>query len=193
MNPDLATAASCRAVVLVEGMSDKVALETLAARQGRPLYAEGVVIVAMGGATNIARFLDMLGPNGLGIRVAGLCDAAEESYFRRAVQRAGLGSANAWLDMAALGFHVCCDDLEDELIRALGTSTIEQVIESQGELGSFRTFQKQPAHQGERPEVQLHRFMGTRSGRKASYAQLLMNAVDLARTPPPLERVLACV
>jgi hypothetical protein len=36
-------------------------------------------------------------------------------------------------------------------------------------------------------------FMGTRSGRKQLYARLLAEAVDPARVPPPLERLLAHV
>jgi Overcoming lysogenization defect protein-like, TOPRIM domain len=42
-------AAGWDAVVLVEGISDQVALETLATRRGRDLGSEGVGIVAMGG------------------------------------------------------------------------------------------------------------------------------------------------
>jgi hypothetical protein len=40
------------AVVLVEGDSDRIALKTLAGRQGRDLAAEGIEVVAMGGITN---------------------------------------------------------------------------------------------------------------------------------------------
>jgi predicted ATP-dependent endonuclease of OLD family len=43
-----------RAVVLVEGVSDKVALETLARRRGGDLTAEGVSVVAVGGRTRSA-------------------------------------------------------------------------------------------------------------------------------------------
>ena len=50
--------------------------------------------------------------------------------------------------MERLGFYVCVADLEEELIRSLGTAAVEQVVDAQGELGSFRTFQKQPAQQG---------------------------------------------
>ena len=60
---------SC-AVVLVEGMSDQAALETLAARIGRDLRDEGVFIVPMGGATNIGHFLGLFGPRGFGVRLA---------------------------------------------------------------------------------------------------------------------------
>ena len=92
-----------------------------------------------------------------------------------------------------LGFFVCVADLEDELIRSLGVASVEQVIEGQGELGSLRTLQKQPAHRGEPATEQLRRFMGTRSGRKSLYARLLAEALDPARVPRPLERLLAYV
>jgi hypothetical protein len=88
---------------------------------------------------------------------------------------------------------VCTADLEDELIRALGTAAVEQIIQAQGEIRSFRIFQKQPAQQRRSPERQLHRFMGTRSGRKSQYARLLAGALDLTRVPRPLDRVLAYV
>jgi hypothetical protein len=147
----------------------------------------------MGGATNIGRFLDVFGPHGLGVRLAGLCDAAEEGCFRRALERAGLGSGLSRADMEALGFYVCSADLEEELIRALGTATVEQVIRAHGDLRSLRILQRQPAQRGHGPDRQLHRFIGTRSGRKSQYARLLVGALDLSRVPRPLDRVLAHV
>jgi hypothetical protein len=193
MNVDLAAALGSRAVMLVEGMSDQAALEALAERRGRALRSEGISIVQMGGATNIDRFLDLLGPRGRGIKLAGLCDAAEEGYFRRALERAGFGSSLSRAAMEALGFYVCAADLEDELIRALGTASVEEIIQAQGDMRSFRTFQKQPAQQGRSPEMQLHRFMGTRSGRKSQYARLLVSALELTQVPRPLDGVLAHV
>jgi hypothetical protein len=188
---DLAAAAGSRAVVLVEGLSDQAALDALAARRGQALGAPGISIVPMGGATNIGRFLGLLGPGGAGVRLGGLCDAAEEGYFRRALERAGLGVRLSRAGMEALGFYVCLPDLEGELIRALGVAAVEQVIQAQGEIRSLRLMQQQPAQQGQAPERQLHRFMGTRSGRKAQYARLLVEALDLARVPRPLDQVLA--
>jgi hypothetical protein len=181
------------AVVLVEGVSDQAALEALAERRGRDLDAEGVSIVPIGGAKNIERFLERFGPKGLDLRLAGLCDAAEEGDFRRGLERAGLGSNLTRTGMGSLGFHVCVADLEEELIRSLGVEGVERVIEAQGELGSFRTLQKQPAQQGRTDEAQLRRFMGSRGGRKIRYARLLVDALDLSRVPPPLDRVLAHV
>jgi hypothetical protein len=176
------------AVILVEGTSDRNALEALAARRGRDLAAEGVSVVSMGGATNIARFLHLYGGT---TRLAGLCDLAEERYFRRGLERAGLGADLTRAGMEALGFYVCVADLEEELIRALGIPAVERLIEAQGELTSFRTLQRQPAQRGRSVEAQLRRFMGTRSGRKNAYGRLLVQALDLDSVPRPLDRVLA--
>ena len=182
-----------RAVVLVEGISDQLALEALAERRGRDLDAEGVSIVPIGGSKNIGHFLGRFGPRGLGVSLAGLCDAGEESDFQRGLERAGLGSNLTREDMERLGFYVCVADLEDELIRSFGAPAVEQVIDAQGDLEAFRTFQRQPAWQGRTTEDQLRRFFGTHSGRKARSAPLLVHALDLTRVPRPLDRVLAHV
>ena len=210
---------SC-AVVLVEGMSDRAALETLAARRGRDLRGEGVFVVPMGGATNIGHFLGLFGPRGFGVRLAGLCDEGEERDFRRGLERAGFhgpagpeaglpgaglpgagpagaGPAGAGrvgpLDLAGLGFFVCVADLEDELIRALGVRRVEQLIEAQGEARPFQTFTRQPAQRNRTREQQLRRFLGTRSGRKIRYGHVLAAALDLTRVPGPLAGVLSRV
>ena len=185
--------AGVRAVVLVEGISDQRALEALAVRRGRDLDAEGVSVVPIGGAQSIGRFLTRFGPQGLDVRLAGLCDSGEEGDFRRGLERAGLGSDLTRAEMESLGFYVCVADLEDELIRALGAASVEQVVESQGDLGSFRTLQKQPAWHGRAVEEQLRRFMGSGGSRKIRYARLLVEALDLAQVPRPLDRVLAHV
>ncbi|MET7334116.1 TOPRIM nucleotidyl transferase/hydrolase domain-containing protein [Nonomuraea sp. NPDC005650] len=173
-------------VVLVEGVSDKSAVETLAERHGRNLAAEGVSLVAMGGATNIGTYAGRFGPPGRNLRLAGLYDVGEEADFRRGLERAGLGS-----DLEALGFFVCVADLEDELIRTLGTDTVERVVDAEGELRSFRTLQRQPAWRGGTTHDQLRRFMGAGSGRKIRYAGLMVAALDLDRVPRPLDRLLA--
>jgi len=179
--------------VLVEGTSDQVALQALAQRRGRNLDAEGVSIVAIGGAQAIGRFLDRFGPRGLDLRLAGICDAAEEAHFRGSLERAGVGSNLTRAGMESHGFYVCVEDLEDELIRCLGTAVVERVADAQGDLQSFRTLQKQPAWQGRNHEEQLRRFMGSGGSRKIRYARLLVEALDLNRVPRPLDGVLAHV
>ena len=177
-------------VVLVEGVSDRGAVYALAARRGRDLGAEGVCVLSMGGAMGVGRFLRLLGPRGLGLDVRGLCDEAEEGFFRRGLEQAGLGAGLDGPAMEALGFQVCVRDLEDELIRAHGTGGVERVLAAEGDLARFRLFQNQPAQRGRPVERQLRRFMGTTSGRKARYARSLVLALDPDRVPRPLDRLL---
>jgi hypothetical protein len=193
---ELARTHGPRTVVLVEGVSDRAALEALAVRRGRDLDAEGVCVVPLGGATSIGRFLVLLGPQGLGLRLCGLCDAAETGFFRRALERAGLGSPgsyDAYEGLERLGFYVCEADLEDELIRALGFQGVEQVAAAQGDLRSLRTFRNQPAQRPRTTLQQLRRFMGTTAGRKESYARAMVDALDLERVPRPLDALLGAV
>jgi hypothetical protein len=180
-----------RGVILVEGVSDQLALEALARRRGRNLEAEGITIVPMGGATNIRRFLDVYGPQGFDIRLAGLYDAGEQGDFKRALERAGFGSDLTRGDMERLGFYACQADLEEELIRALGAAAVERVIDAQDELTSLRSLQNQPAWRGRKVEEQLRRFFGSKGSRKSRFGALLVEALDLTQVPRPLDRVLA--
>ena len=181
---------SARAVVLVEGISDQRALATLARRRGRDLEAEGVSILPIGGAHAIGTYLERFGPRGLDLKVAGLCDVGEEGTFRHALERTGVGADLTRDAMEELGFYVCVTDLEDELVRALGSAAVLRIVEAQGELAPFRTFQKQPAKRELDLEEQLWRFMWNR---KIRYAPLLVGALDLGSIPRPLDGVLAHV
>jgi hypothetical protein len=186
-------AAEGRAVILVEGMSDAIALETLARRRGRALAEEGVSIIPMGGATNLGQHLTRYGPAGLGLRIAGLYDAGAGRYVRRAMEHAGYGRFSSPPELERSGFFSCHRDLEDELIRALGTNAVVRLIESQGELPSLRILQQQPAQRERGVHDQLHRFMGTRSGRKHRYAGVMAGAIDLMHVPRALDAVLDAV
>ena len=182
-----------RSVVLVEGVSDQYAVAALATRRSRDLAAEGVCVVPIGGAMSIGRFLKVLDTLGIDVLLRGLCDTGEEGYFRRALEQSGRGPDLTPASLAALGFYVCVADLEDELIRSLGTAAVERVIADEGDLRRLRTFQNQPAQRGRPVERQLRRFMGTTSGRKAQYARSLVLALEPTRVPHPLDLLLANV
>lgn len=171
--------------VLVEGESDRLAVVALALRAGHDLPAEHVDVVPMAGVTNIARFLARYGPAGAGNRLLGLCDEAEAWYVRRALDRAGIGAG----DLPDRGFQVCRADLEDELIRALGTGVVLEIIAAEGELGSFRLLQRQPSLRELGVEEQLHRFLSGRAGNKIRYAPLLVRALPAGDVPEPLSRL----
>ena len=187
------TADDVRAAVLVEGLSDRAAVEALAERRGRDLAAEGVAVVPIGGAQAIRGALDVYGPAGLDLALAGLCDVGEERSFRRALEHAGLGTDLSREKLERLGFYVCDADLEDELIRALGPEAVEQVVEAHGDIGPFRTLQKQPEWRGRQTHDQLRRFFGSGGRRKIRYARFLVEALELDRVPRPLDGVLAHV
>lgn len=181
---ELAARLCVRTVVLLEGPSDVAAVDALAAGRGRDLAAEGVCVLSMGGATNVGRFASLLGPSGLGLRLAGLCDEAERRYYTRGWERAG---------EARRGFFVCAADLEDELIRALGVTRVAELVRAEGDLRALRTFQHQPAQQGRTPQQQLRRFLGTKKGRKIQYGRVLVEALDPDRVPAPLGDLLTGV
>src|SRR5215469_9641684 len=180
----LVRAEAARTVVLVEGVSDQIAVETLAGRRGRDLAAEGVVVLPVGGAHGIARYLRRFGPEGTGARLAGLCDAGEAHIVRRGMAAAGL---------ERLDFFVCTEDLEDELIRAAGPARVMEVLAAHGDLHAFRTIQRQPAWRGKEEAAQLRRFLGAGAQRKLRYARLLTEAISLDRIPQPLDALLTAI
>ncbi|WP_225802910.1 TOPRIM nucleotidyl transferase/hydrolase domain-containing protein [Streptomyces sp. NK15101] len=181
---DLAVGLGLRTAVLLEGPSDFAAVETLAARRGRDLAAEGVCVVSMGGAMSIARYAELLGPPGLDLRLTGLCDERERGFYERGLTRAGAPRED---------FFVCVADLEDELIRALGPARVEEIIRAEGDLRPWQTFLSQPAQHGRPRHQQLRRFLGTKKGRKIRYGALLVEALDAGRAPAPLDDLLARV
>ncbi len=185
--------ASVGVVILVEGVSDQVAIEALAVRRGRDLLAEGVAVLPIGGAQAIGRYLRQFGPAGEQLVLTGLCDADGFETFRRALAETGVGDPKTISEMASLGFGVCVADLEDELIRAVGPKRVERIVESQGDLRSFRTFQQQPNWRGCRTGDQLRRFFGSKSSRHIRYARLLARSVEVDRVPGPFEVVLDAI
>ena len=180
-----------RAVMVVEGESDQVAIEALAERRGVDFAAAGVQVECLGGAHRIGTFLEKFGAGGAGRRLAGLCDAGEEPVFRGALERTGFGSELTRADMERLGFFVCIADLEAELVRALGAPRVEEILRANDDLHRFRTLQQMPAWRDRATEEQLHRFLGSGGRRKFRYARFLVEALDLDHVPRPLDRVLA--
>lgn len=178
---ELAARLDVRTAVLLEGLSDAAAVDALAASRGRNLAAEGVCVLPMGGAMNIGRFARLLGPPGLGLRLTGLCDEGERGYYARGLERAGV---------ARQEFFVCAADLEDELIRALGVTRVEELVRAEGDLRPLRTFLSQPAQRHRTPQQRLRRFLGTKKGRKIHYGRVLVEALHPERVPAPLDGLL---
>jgi predicted ATP-dependent endonuclease of OLD family len=164
-----------KTVVFVEGESDRIAVEALAARRGRDLAVEGVAVVAVGGAHALERAVRSLEAD----RIAVMYDRDEESAVRRALERVGVTPD---------GFYACDPDLEGELVRALGTERMLQLVEERGQLAAFRTYQRQKEKRSLLLEAQLHGWL---HNWKVRYAAALVGALDLERVPEPLNGVLA--
>ena len=165
------------AVVLVEGHSYRIAIETHAVRRGRDLAAEGVSVVPVGGAHGLERALRTLEVE----RIAGIYDRGEEAAVLAALERAGVTPD---------GFFACDPDLEGELVSALGPERMIQLIEQRGQLAAFRTYQKQPDKRGLPLDAQLHGWL---HNWKVRYAAALVDRLAPDRVPAPLEGVLARV
>ena len=176
-----------RTVVLVEGRSDRVALERLAGRLGYDLAAAGVTVVDVGGVTNFRSYLMRYGPQGQKRRLAGLCDEGERRIVLRALEAAGVGSQLTVDDMPRLGFFTCEGELEDELLAAVGPEAVLAIIEQNGDLPRFRIMQRQLLYRSASLHTQVRYLM---TQKKIAYAPRLIDALDLAAVPQSLAQVL---
>ena len=177
----VARAGDAAAVVLVEGLSDAIAVEVIAARCGRDLRGERVDVVPMGGITNLGRFVSLFSVPGHEIKLAGLYDVDAEDHVCKTLE---IESPER------VGFYACVEDLEDEFIRSIGVAAVEQIVEREGQLRSFRKMQREPHHRGGDLTQKLHQFVGRWRYR---YARLLAEAVDVGSVPRPVQSVLAHV
>ena len=176
-------------VVLLEGRSDVAALRTLATARGIPTDGPELELVDMGGATNIRQHVRARLHPAYPSTLLGLCDVREATYFLRALRAEGL-AVECSDDMAAHGFHVCREDLEDELIRAAGPAETLRTLHELGLGEQLETFTRQPAWRGRPLQLQLRRFAGTAAGRKATVDAALAASLSPTRVPVPLRRLL---
>jgi len=172
--------------VLLEGVSDVAAVRAVAKRLDVDLSS--VQLVDLGGVTNVRRVLLDIVHARPDAGLLGLCDAGEVRFVLRALDVAGLGVAHE-RELPSRGFFVCHADLEEELIRALGTARTVAVIEGLGLGTKLATLQQQPAWQGRPLAEQLHRFCGVASGRKELLAGALAAELKPSEVPVPLRRL----
>lgn len=182
--PQAAEAFFARRVILVEGLSDQLAIQALAELRGRNLDAEGVAVVPVEGIRSIESYLRLYGPPGFELPLSGICDAGEEQVVGDALVATGIAATATRADAERAGFFTCDRDLEDVLVRALGTQGTLDVIDAHGDAAAFRLLQQQPDYRQLAAEEQLRRFI--QRGRKVEYAPLLVEALDPAAAPPAL-------
>ncbi len=122
-------------VVLVEGESDRVALE----------------VSPHGWAIPILDVRSVGGSKGSGARWRRSRGAGGGARGCRGAPRLRAGVDRVF---------VCDPDLEGEFVARAGRCGVEAVIAAAGELESFRRLQNQPAQRTRQPEAQLKRFFG---------------------------------
>jgi hypothetical protein len=182
-----------RMIVLVEGVTDELALILAARRSGRDLTAEGVSVVPINGAHAIGRFLRRLAAEDPEARLAGLYDEGEEEVIQAALERAGYGLRLDRGRLEEVGFFACVADLEDELIRAAGEPILAALIELEGDAQPWHTFRKQRAWNGRPMDQQFRRFIRSVSERNSRYIRAIVETIDPSRLPRPLRLLLAYV
>lgn len=179
-----------RTIVLVEGVTDELAVTLAAGRSGRDLQAAGVSIVPINGAHAISRFMRQLAAEEPGAKLAGLYDEGEEDVIRAALERAGYGPNLDRSRLEGAGFFACIADLEDELIRATSETNLSRLIELEGDAQPWRTFRSQQAWHGRPVDQQFRRFIRSVSERNSRYIRVIIETMDPARLPRPLRLLL---
>ncbi|MFS3128967.1 TOPRIM nucleotidyl transferase/hydrolase domain-containing protein [Nocardioides sp. Bht2] len=164
--------------ILVEGESDKAAVETLAPRFGVDLETEQITVQVINGAGNFrAAIAESVAQ---GHRVGGLYDEGEERYVAGALNR------QVGEDLTRQGFFACRRDLEEELIRATGVVGVTAILEAKNDLKGFRQFQAQEAHSSEQADEQLRRYVSANGARKREYAARMAEEVPFEDVPEPM-------
>jgi len=182
-----------RTVVLVEGVTDQLAVNLASRRLGRDLQSDGVSVVPINGAHAIGRYLRELGAEQPETRVSGLYDAGEEEIIRRALERAGHGPSLDRSRLEEIGFFACAADLEDELIRAAGDATVLRLVDLEGDAQPWRRFRSQQAWHGRPVDQQFRRFIRSVSDRNARYVRAIVETIDPSELPRPLRLLIEFV
>ena len=177
-------------IILVEGVTDELAVALAARRLGRDLKAKGVTVVPIHGAHAIGRFMRRFVTEEPRPMLAGLYDAGEEDVIRAALEPAGYGSTLDRGGLESAGFFACEADLEDELIRAAGETLLLRLIELEGDAHPWHTFQKQQAWEGRPVDQQFRRFIRSISERNSRYIRAIVGTIEPSRLPRPLRLLL---
>lgn len=177
-------------MVLVEGVTDELALRLAARRSGFDLDAAGVSIVPTNGAHAWSRFLLRLAAEEPRARLAGLYDEGEEAVIRAALERAGHGPGPGRAGLESAGFFACSADLEDELVRAAGEPALSRLIEAEGDAQPWHTFRRQRVWQGRPFDQQFRRFIRSMSERNGRYIRAIVETIEPATLPRPIRLLL---
>jgi putative ATP-dependent endonuclease of OLD family len=116
---------TARAVVAVEGPSDRIMLHAVARAQGLDLDQAGICVVVVHGADHFPDAYRLFGPRGFDITLLALVDEKEAPILAKALT----------CPAADLGHHgvlICRADLEDDCVRGLGVARCVELLTESG-------------------------------------------------------------
>lgn len=184
--PETAEAFFARTVLLVEGPSDYLAVREAARVLGVDLDANGAAIVSLQGAGLLETYLRLLGPSGLDLELAGLCDLDAETDWQAKLASAGF-QINDRATMNSAGFYVCDADLEAELVAAHGDQSVLNIIHQDGEGPRFTALANDPRYQG-LTQTQLLEVFARKN--KVRRSPRFMGALSPQAIPQPVRDLL---
>ena len=172
-------------IVLVEGVSDQIAVDTLAQRLGGS--DTGVAVLPVGGAQGLRRMLRTIRADHPAVPLSGLYDIAEAHVIRRALEDAGLLGPDTAIEDAGFGALLisktsCCAPAGRISSRRASPTTATSPRSAS--CRSSRSGAIAPIH------AQLRRWMTSGARRKLRYARIFVDAIPLERMPEPLLAVL---
>jgi len=177
------------AVIFVEGFSDLLALRTFAETLSVSLDSAGVSVISLEGADSLKHYLALMGPNGLGLEVSGLCDLDHEEAWIARLQDVGINVTDR-ASLNAAGFEVSNPDLEAELLSGLSEQEVTAVIAADGAERSFERFAQQPNNVGQATADLQLAFV---KKDKIRWAPLLAASIPANVVPAPIAALLARV
>lgn len=121
-SPRLLEALTARFVILVEGLADRVIVESAARAMGIDLDRIGAVVLELDGADKFKNVFPLLGPEGFGPTLLGLVDKNESSSWIGAFQ----GKKRSEIEDKIV--FISDADLEDEYAVALGGPGTAQAL-----------------------------------------------------------------
>lgn len=120
-SPRMLEALTARFAIVVEGIADRLIVESAARARGISLDRIGAMVFELGGAENFPTVYKLLGPHGFNVHVLGLVDEAESPRWVGAV-------GGKPKNVVGTTVFISKADLEDEYCRSLGADRVADML-----------------------------------------------------------------
>jgi len=124
-SPQLLEGLTARRMLFVEGLADRIVLESAFQIAGASLDRLGVSVFALDGADKFSHVLKIVGNDGFDLSICGLCDEDREEAWSSKLEIKSK-------ELADNGFFVARVDLEHEYARAIGGPELARQLSAGG-------------------------------------------------------------